>query len=45
MPRVKNGRYVIVPAGPASNGEANNNKAALWRAQLRDFLLGGPSAP
>jgi homoserine O-acetyltransferase/O-succinyltransferase len=38
MPRVRNGRYAIVPPGPASNGEGNNNNAGIWRAQLEDLL-------
>src|SRR5215469_6177323 len=38
MPRVRNGRYVIVPPGPASNGEGNNNNASIGRTQLEDLL-------
>lgn len=38
MPRVKNGRYVIVPAGKQSNGEGNNTDAKIWRLYLEDFL-------
>jgi homoserine O-acetyltransferase len=39
MPRVKNGRYVIIPAGKQSEGEAANNRnAELWQPYLRDIL-------
>jgi homoserine O-acetyltransferase/O-succinyltransferase len=38
MPRVKNGKYVIVPAGKGSNGEGNNLQAGLWRSYLEEFL-------
>jgi homoserine O-acetyltransferase len=38
MPRVKNGRYVIIPAGKQSNGEGNNTDAKLWQPYLQDFL-------
>jgi homoserine O-acetyltransferase len=38
MPRVKNGRYVIVPPGKQSNGEGNNTNAGLWRSYLEDLL-------
>jgi homoserine O-acetyltransferase len=38
MPRVKNGRFVIVPAGPESDGEGNNTDAKLWRSHLEELL-------
>jgi homoserine O-acetyltransferase/O-succinyltransferase len=38
MPRVTNGRYVIIPAGRQSNGELNNFNVELWRSYLEDFL-------
>jgi hypothetical protein len=38
MPRVRNGRYVIVPAGKGSIGEGNNLEAGLWRSHLEYFL-------
>ena len=38
MPRVKNGRFVTVPAGKESDGEGNNTDAKLWRSQLEDLL-------
>jgi homoserine O-acetyltransferase/O-succinyltransferase len=38
MPHVKNGRFVIVPAGSDSNGEGNNTKAKLWHTYLEELL-------
>jgi hypothetical protein len=39
MPRVKNGRYVIVPVGKLSEGEGNNiRNAELWKTYLEEFL-------
>lgn len=38
MPRVRNGRYVIIPAGKQSNGELNNFNVELWRSYVEDFL-------
>jgi homoserine O-acetyltransferase len=39
MPRVKNGRYVIIPTGKQSNGEADNIiNAEMWQPYLQDLL-------
>jgi len=38
MPRVKNGRYVIVPVTNESDGERNNLNGGIWGSYLRDFL-------
>ena len=38
MPRVKNGRHVIIPAGKQSNGGGNNTDAKLWRSYLQGLL-------
>jgi homoserine O-acetyltransferase len=38
MPRVKNGRFVIVPATKQSGGEGNNTVAELWRHYLAEVL-------
>jgi homoserine O-acetyltransferase/O-succinyltransferase len=38
MPRVKNGRYVIVPFGKLSDGEGNNiRNGELWKTHLEGF--------
>jgi homoserine O-acetyltransferase/O-succinyltransferase len=38
MPRVRNGRVVIVPATQQSDGEGNNTVAELWRQYLAEVL-------
>lgn len=38
MPRVKNGRYVIVPADSTSDGEWTFFNTKLWRAHVQDVL-------
>ena len=38
MPRVKNGRFVIVPATDKSNGHLNFGRPELWQKYLKQFL-------
>jgi hypothetical protein len=39
MPRVKNGKYVVVHTGKDGNGEGGDNiNAKLWLSHLQDFL-------
>jgi homoserine O-acetyltransferase len=38
MPRIKHGRYVIVPVSEQSDGERNNLHGAIWDLYLRDFV-------
>jgi homoserine O-acetyltransferase len=39
MPRVKNGRYVIIRTGKEGHGEARDNtNAKLWQSYLQDLL-------
>ena len=40
MPRVKNGRYYIIPASPETRGHGTTGNARLFAPQLRDFLAG-----
>jgi homoserine O-acetyltransferase len=43
MPRVKNGRYVIMPFGKLSDGQGNNiRNAELWKTDLQEFLRSLP---
>jgi homoserine O-acetyltransferase len=43
MPRVKNGRYVIIPTVKQSNGEAGNiANGELWGAHLQELLRSLP---
>jgi hypothetical protein len=48
-PRVKNGRYVIIPAGKESDGEANNDHAEIWGVHMWSGALlrgdGGKRGP
>ena len=38
MPRVKNGRYVLMPPGEKSLGHQNLTQGALWGTHVADFL-------
>ncbi len=38
MARVKNGRMVLVPAGPQTEGHRTQVKAEVWREHLRAFM-------
>lgn len=45
MPRVRNGRHVMLPPGPGSHGHRNQVRAELWRSHLARFLSSlAPSA-
>jgi homoserine O-acetyltransferase len=36
--RIKGARYVLIPAGPKTNGHFSNQLAALWKAPLAEWL-------
>jgi homoserine O-acetyltransferase len=38
MPRVRRGRYVLVPASEATRGHGTHSLPALWRGHLAEFL-------
>jgi homoserine O-acetyltransferase len=38
MPRVRQGRYVLVPASPRTRGHGTHTWAELWQDELRAFL-------
>jgi homoserine O-acetyltransferase len=40
--RVKNGRYVLIPAGEETRGHATTGNAALWKQHLADLLHSAP---
>src|SRR5262245_17909814 len=40
--RVKNGRYVLIPAGEQTRGHATTGNAALWKQHLADLLKEAP---
>jgi homoserine O-acetyltransferase/O-succinyltransferase len=44
MRRVKNGRYVLIPAGPDTHGHFSHYYARLWKPYLVEFLAAlGPA--
>jgi homoserine O-acetyltransferase len=44
MQRVKNGRMVLVPAGPDSEGHRTQVKAAVWRHHVASFMAELPGS-
>ena len=38
MPRVKKGRYVLIPTSDQTHGHSTHTWAAVWEGQLREFL-------
>jgi len=38
MPRVRNGRYVLIPTGPETRGHGTHSWPAVWGEHLRKFL-------
>ena len=42
LARVKNGRMVLVPAGPQTEGHRTQVKAAVWREHVRAFVKALP---
>jgi homoserine O-acetyltransferase/O-succinyltransferase len=43
MPRVKNGRYVLVPIGPKTRGHGTHTVAAAWREWFDPFVTSLPA--
>ena len=42
LPRVKNARYVLLPATGDTRGHGTHSLAALWKGHLTTFLLSLP---
>jgi len=42
MPRVRNGRYVLIPTSEVTRGHGTHSQPAVWHAQLADFLRSLP---
>ena len=40
--RISAARYVLIPAGPATNGHATSGLPAVWKPPLAEFLAGLP---
>lgn len=45
IPRVRHGRYVLLPAGPATRGHGTHTIAALWKDELAAFMQSLPPLP
>lgn len=46
MPRVRNGRYVLIPTSDATRGHGTHSQPAIWHQQLAEFLRSlGPNSP
>jgi homoserine O-acetyltransferase len=43
MPRVKQGRYVLLPITPQTRGHGTHTIAAVWKEQFAAFLANLPS--
>jgi homoserine O-acetyltransferase len=44
MPRVKKGRYVLIPTGPQTRGHTTHSWPAVWQEHLKAFLEQLPPA-
>lgn len=45
MPRVKNGRYVLIPISDATRGHGTHSLPAVWKSYLAEFLTTLPPIP
>jgi len=45
MPRVKNGRYVLIPTSDATRGHGTHSVPAIWKSHLAEFLTTLPPVP
>jgi len=41
VPRVKNGRFVLVPAGEKTRGHQSLTQAVLWKSYVAELLAAG----
>jgi homoserine O-acetyltransferase len=44
MPRVKEGRYILVPTSDRTRGHGTHSQPAIWREHLEEFLRSLPPA-
>jgi len=42
MPRVKHGRYLLIPTSEQTHGHGTHTWAAVWQSSLRQFLVSVP---
>lgn len=45
MPRVRNGRYVLIPMSDATRGHGTHSLPAVWKSYLAEFLTTLPPIP
>jgi homoserine O-acetyltransferase len=45
MPRVKHGRYLLIPISPITRGHGTHTVAAAWKTPFREFLDSLPPLP
>ena len=45
MPRVKHGRYLLIPISPATRGHGTHTVAAAWKTPFQSFLASLPPLP
>jgi homoserine O-acetyltransferase/O-succinyltransferase len=45
MPRVKNGRFVLIPISDATRGHGTHSLPAIWKPYLAEFLTTLPPVP
>ena len=43
MPRVRRGRYVLIPTGPETRGHGTHSYPALWQEHLKKLLAELPN--
>jgi homoserine O-acetyltransferase len=45
MPRVKNGRYILLPITEQTRGHGTHSMPAIWKGYLSEFLKTLPPIP
>ena len=45
IPKVKHGRYLLIPISPVTRGHGTHTVAAAWKTPFREFLDSLPPLP
>ena len=45
IPRVKNGKFLLIPISPATRGHGTHTVASVWKAPFAEFLASLPALP
>jgi homoserine O-acetyltransferase/O-succinyltransferase len=45
MPRVRHGRYLLVPTSAITRGHGTHTVAAAWKTPFEEFLASLPTLP